>query len=121
MQDAQALAGKDQWAACVETVRRAIVRSTWIFDSIMHVFSARLYRLPNTWPSSCVVDLYGCCMQEAGVEEVAAALYLEGVAQAEQGNLAEAVHALRQCVQAEPEHGECSQQQCQVAFCVNQS
>ena len=121
MQEAQALAGKDQWAACVETVRRAIVRSTWIFDSIMHVFSARLYRLPNTWPCSCVVDLYGCCMQEAGVEEVAAALYLEGVAQAEQGNLAEAVHALRQCVQAEPEHGECSQQQCQVAFCVNQS
>ena len=47
-------------------------------------------------------------MQEAGVEEVGAALYLEGVAQAEQGNLAEAVHALRQCVQAEPEHGKCS-------------
>jgi hypothetical protein len=44
------------------------------------------------------------CLQEVGVEEVGAALYLEGVAQAEQGNLAEAVHALRQCVQAEPEH-----------------
>jgi hypothetical protein len=26
MQDAQALAGEDQWAACVETVRRAMVR-----------------------------------------------------------------------------------------------
>lgn len=56
-------------------------------------------------------------MQEAGVEEVAAALYLEGVAQAEQGNLAEAVHALRQCVQAEPEHGECSE----ASFCISHS
>jgi hypothetical protein len=32
MQDAQALAGEDQWAACVETVRRAIVRFPWMFD-----------------------------------------------------------------------------------------
>ena len=43
-------------------------------------------------------------LSRLAVEEVGAALYLEGVAQAEQGNLAEAVHALRQCVQAEPEH-----------------
>ena len=44
-------------------------------------------------------------VQAAGFEEVGAALYLEGVAQAEQGNLAEAVTALQQCAKIEPDHG----------------
>ena len=64
------------------------------------------YCLCHHHPSRCVMVVLcdGGGLQEVGVEEVGAALYLEGVAQAEQGNLAEAVHALRQCVQAEPEH-----------------